>query len=180
MCRRDPDSLNAHTVDEDAEREVARLTHKTVRRVGEDLERFKFNTALAALMEYTNALNRHWEQRSVSSDNWRDATEKLILMLAPMAPHVAEELWEQTGRAYSVHRQAWPDWDPDLAADEVVTLVVQVNGRVRDKIEVSADVTEDRARQLALSSRRVQAHVEGKEIARLVYVPGRLVNVVVR
>ena len=188
ICRRDPDhlprvpspSMGEGQDGGDPEREVARLTHKTVRRVGEDLERFKFNTALAALMEYTNALNRHWEQRSASSGNWRDATEKLILMLAPMAPHVAEELWEQTGGAYSVHRQAWPDWDPDLAADEVVTLVVQVNGRVRDKIEVSADVTEDRARQLALSSPRVQAHVQGKEVARLIYVPGRLVNVVVR
>ena len=164
----------------DSERDLARLTHQTVRRVGEDLERFKFNTAIAALMEFTNALNRHWEQASVSSDRWRDAIEKLLLLLAPMAPHVAEELWEQTGRAYSVHRQSWPEWDPDLAADEVVTLVVQVNGRVRDKIEVAADVTEDRARELALSSRRVQAHVEGKEVARLVYVPGRLVNVVVR
>ncbi len=180
IARRDDADLAAGPIDENEERDLARLTHKTIRKVGEDLERFKFNTALAALMEYTNALNQHWERKGVSSHRWSDAVEKLLLLLAPMAPHVTEELWEQTGRAYSVHRQAWPAWDPNLAADEVVTLVVQVNGRVRDKIEVAADVTEDRAREIALSSSRVQAHVEGKEVVRLVYVPGRLVNVVVR
>ena len=180
IARRDPAELNARPIDEDAERDVSRLTHKTIRKVGEDLERFKFNTALAALMECTNALNQHWERKAVSPDRWSDAVEKLLLLLAPMAPHVTEELWEQTGRAYSVHRQAWPQWDPDLAADEVVTLVVQVNGRVRDKIEVSADVSEDEAKALALASGRVKAHVEGKDVARLVYVPGRLVNIVAR
>ena len=180
IARRDDADLAAGPIDENEERDLARLTHKTIRKVGEDLERFKFNTALAALMEYTNALNQHWERKAVSSHRWSDAVENLLLLLAPMAPHVTEELWEQTGRAYSVHRQIWPEWDPDLAADEVVTLVVQVNGRVRDKLEVPADVSEEEAKAHALASSRVQAHVEGKEVARMVYVPGRLVNVVVR
>ncbi len=180
LSQRDARELDDYPQDAGALREMQRLTHKTIRRVGEDIERFKFNTALAGLMEYTNALNLLWERKGVSSERWEDAIEKLLLQIAPMAPHVAEELWERTGREYSIHQQRWPEWDPELAADEVVTLVVQVNGRVRDKIEVSVDITEDEATRLALESRRVRPHVEGKDVAKLIYVPGRLVNIVAR
>ncbi|MCZ6873433.1 MAG: leucine--tRNA ligase, partial [bacterium] len=89
-------------------------------------------------------------------------------------------LWERVGHEYSVHQQSWPDWDRALAADEVVTLVVQVNGRVRDKIEVSAEITEDEATNVAMESQRVQPHIEGKDIAKVIYVPGKLVNIVAR
>ena len=117
--------------------------------------------------------------QSVDSATWRDSIEKFLLMLAPIAPHVAEELWESTGHAYSVHQQDFPRWDEDLAAEDEITLVVQVNGRVRDRITVSAGIGEDEARRLALDSQRVQAHVNGKTVRNVVYVPGRLVNVVV-
>ena len=180
LSRRDARELDDYMQDADTLRQMQRLTHKTIRRVGEDVERFKFNTALAGLMEYTNALNLLWERKGVSSDHWNEAIEKLLLQIAPMAPHIAEELWEHTGHEYSVHQQMWPVWDPELAADEVVTLVVQVNGRVRDKIEVSVDITEDEATKVALKSHRVQPHVEGREVSKLIYVPGRLVNIVAR
>jgi leucyl-tRNA synthetase len=96
-----------------------------------------------------------------------------------MAPHISDELWEQTGHGESIHKQEWPSWDAELAADDVVTLVVQVNGRVRDKIEVSASITEDEARGIALSSPRLSTYLDGKEVHKVIYVPGKLVNLVV-
>ena len=93
---------------------------------------------------------------------------------------MTEELWERTGRDFSVHNRPWPEWDPALAADEVITLVVQVNGRVRDRIEAPASVTEEEAKSAALRSERVKPHIEGKELTRVVYVPGKLVNVVAK
>ena len=180
LARRDAAELGGAPPDDEADRALQRLVHQTVRRVGEDLERFKFNTALAALMEYTNALNRVWERGAATPGHWTDAVEKLLLLIAPMAPHMAEELWEWTGRACSVHAQSWPAWDPALAADEVFTLVVQVNGRLRDRIELPVSVTEEEAKASALESDRVAPHVAGKETARVIYVPNKLVNIVAR
>jgi leucyl-tRNA synthetase len=111
---------------------------------------------------------------------WQEAVRSLILMLAPSAPHIAEELWERIGGEYSVHQQEWPAWDEDKAADEVTTLVVQVNGKVRDRIQVPVDIGEEEARELALNSEKVKARTEGKRIVKAIYVPGRLVNVVVK
>ena len=108
----------------------------------------------------------------------RECAEALLLMLAPIAPHITEELWERTGHAYSIHQQSFPRWDEALAAEETITLVVQVDGKVRDKLEAPASITEDEARRLALASTRVQQYLGGKPPARVVYVPGRLVSVV--
>ena len=118
---------------EDEVLELRRRTHRTIRKVTEDFERFGFNTALAALMELTNHLYRVRE-RLVGSPAWEEALRSLILMLAPVAPHLAEELWERIGGPYSVHTQAWPTYDPELARTPEVTLVVQVDGRVRDRL----------------------------------------------
>ena len=180
LCALDPEGVGGAGADKAASRELDRVVHKTVRAVTQDLSAFKFNTSIAALMKMTNAMAAAAETGGVDSETWRSATGRLVLMLAPIAPHMAEELWERSGGAYSVHSQRWPEWDPELAADEVITLVVQVNGRVRDKIQAPADITEDAARELALASERVAAHTEGRNVARVVYVPGRLVNVVAR
>ena len=180
VCLRDGRELDDSDRDDQAVRELLRAMHKTVRRVIDDLERFKFNTALAALMQYSNSLNQAWERKGIDSDTWKDAIEKLLLLMAPMAPHISEELWERTGHSYSIHSKLLPQWDSLLAADEVITLVVQVNGRLRDRIEVPVSITEEEASELALSSKRVQPHIVGKEVARVVYVPGKLVNIVAR
>ena len=180
LAQRDASELDGKPVDEDAVRELARNVHKTVRKVTEDVERFKFNTALAALMEHSNALSQAWERGGIESGGWNDAVEKMLLLMAPMAPHVTEELWERTGHSYSIHSQRLPEWDPELAADEVITLVVQVNGKVRDRIEAPVSIAEDEAKEMALSSERVQPHTAGKEIAKVIYVPGKLVNIVAR
>jgi leucyl-tRNA synthetase len=103
-----------------------------------------------------------------------------MLLLAPSAPHLAEELWERTGNAYSIHNQHWPEWDAELAAEEEITLVVQVNGKVRDRVLVPVDVDEERAKAAALSSEKVTAHLAQRRIERIIYVPERLVNIVVK
>jgi leucyl-tRNA synthetase len=160
-------------------RELRHLTHKTIRRVTEDIEEFRFNTLIAALMEMTNGLTKARDAGPVDREAWSEAIEPLLLMLAPVAPHIAEELWERSGRPYSVHTQAWPEWDAKLAKEEEVTLVVQVNGKLRDRIQVPADITEERAKELALGSDVIKKHLDQQTVRRVVYVPGKLVNIVV-
>ncbi len=157
--------------------ELRRRTHRTIRKVTEDFERFGFNTALAALMELTNHLYRV-RDRLAGSPAWEEAVRSLVLMLAPVAPHLAEELWERLGGAYSVHTQAWPTYDPELARTPEVTLVVQVDGRVRDRVTVPEDLPEAEARALALASERVRQHLNGRVVKDVVYVPGKVVNIV--
>jgi leucyl-tRNA synthetase len=158
--------------------DLRRWTHKTIRRVTDDMEDFAFNTIIAGLMEFTNALQKARPTPVYGTEAWEEAVETLLLLLAPCCPHVAEELWARTGRPYSVHRQSWPQFEPELAAEEVITLVVQVNGKVRARLQAPADITEEAAREAALADENVQRHIEGREIRKIVYVPGRLVNVV--
>ena len=179
LAERDAKTLDDFPADDEAIKDIQRAMHKTIRRVGDDLERFKFNTALAGLMEYTNSLNQAWEKKGIRSEHWTEAMEKLIVMMSPMAPHISDELMEKTGNRASVHTQMWPQWDEALAADDVITLVVQVNGRVRDKIEAPASVSEDEAKEMALASERIAPHVEGKQVRKVIYVQGKLVNIVV-
>jgi len=167
-------------VREKAERELSRITHQTIRKVTEDLERFRLNTMIAALMEFTNSLARVQETGAVVSLAWEEAIDILLLLMAPTAPHLAEELWQETGHDYSIHNQNWPQWDKELATDEEITLVVQVNGKLRDRIIVPASISEAEAKQLAKASKKVDTHLEGKQIIKEIYVPGRLVNIVVR
>ena len=179
IVARDASSLDTAATNAEMVRDTNRLLHQTVRKCHSDLDRFRFNTAIAVLMELTNHLNKVWADSSVDSKTWDGCTEKLLLMLAPMAPHMTEELWEMKGHPYSIHQQDFPTWDDDLAAEDVITLVLQVNGKVRDKIEVSANIEESEAQALAMASPKIQGFVAGKSVVKSVYVPGRLVNVVV-
>ena len=179
LMERNPQDLAAADADPQAVRDTLRILHQTVRKCYNDLDKFKFNTAIAALMELANHLSKVWAEGSVDPATWRECVEKFLLMLAPIAPHIAEELWERAGHSYSVHQQRFPEWDDALAAADTITLVVQVNGRVRDRIEAPADIDEPAARELALSSVKVQPYTEGKTVNKTIYVPGRLVNVVV-
>ena len=162
----------------DAVRATRRILHQTIRKCYDDLDKFKFNTAIAALMELANHLTRVWNDRAVDAATWRDCIAKTLLMLAPLAPHLAEELWERAGHPYSIHQQPYPAWDDALAAEEQITLVVQVNGRVRARIPAAASIAEADAKALALNSPRIRAHTDGKLVKNVVYVPGRLVNIV--
>ncbi|MDI3340974.1 MAG: leucine--tRNA ligase [Sphaerobacter sp.] len=162
----------------DAARRLRKLTHRTIKTVTADISGFQFNTMIARLMEFVNELSALRDSDVVRTASWQEATRTLTLLLAPLAPHLAEELWERLGGPYSVHQQSWPSFDPELAAAETFELVVQVNGRVRDRLEVPVDITEQQAIDLALASPRAQEHLQGRTIRRTVYVPGRLVNIV--
>ena len=129
LFQRDPADL-PEVVDESALNDTRRKLHQTIEKVHTDLDRFKFNTSIASLMELTNHLSQAWNRQSIDPSLWRECTEKFLLMLAPFAPHIAEELWERTGRPYSVHNRPFPKWDANLTAEETITLVVQVNGRL--------------------------------------------------
>ncbi|MBN1963394.1 MAG: class I tRNA ligase family protein, partial [Anaerolineae bacterium] len=163
-----------------AERDLRRKVHQAIRRVSEGLETFGFNTAVAALMELRNTLQDVRRATNVSAAAWDDAIETLLLLLAPFTPYIAEELWGRTGHAYSIHNQAWPAFDEAAAAEEEITLVVQINGKVRDRIQVTADISEEDAKRLALESEGAQRHMEGKPPRKVIYIAQRgMVSIVI-
>ena len=168
------------TKGEKALRELKRTTHQTIRKVTEDLERIRFNTMIAALMECTNYLGNVKKEGTVTLSDWQETIDTLLQLMAPTTPHLSEELWQRTGHDYSIHNQSWPKWDEELAREEEITLVVQINGKVRDRITAPASITETEAKQLVMERSRVNAHLEGKEVVKMVYVPGRLINLVAR
>jgi leucyl-tRNA synthetase len=157
--------------------ELPRRTNRLVKKITGDLESFRFNTAIAALMEHTNYLLAVRDR--VGNGEWEGALRTFVLVLAPFTPHHAEEMWGVLGETYSVHEQAWPGYDEALIQADEITLVVQVNGKLRDRVNVPAGISEEAAKELALASAKVQPHVEGRELRKSVYVPGRLVNLVV-
>jgi leucyl-tRNA synthetase len=162
-----------------SERQLRRITHQTIAKVAGDIRDFKFNTMVAALMEFTNGLYKAREAGLAGTPAWREAIETLMLLIAPVAPHIAEELWARTGHGYSVHQQMWPIADAALAAEDEIEVVLQVNGKVRDKLTVPVGAGEERLRELAMASERVKGHVGDKAIRKVIVVPGKLVNVVV-
>jgi len=167
-------------VQENAQESLKRITHQTIRKVTGDLEKLRFNTMIAALMEFSNYLTDIKEAGQVSDSDWKEAIDTLLLMLAPSVPHVTEELWQKIGNEYSIHNQDWPQWDEEIARDEEITLVVQINGKVRDKINVPASIDEDEAKKTAIESNKIKPYLEGKTVLKQIYVPGKLVNIVVR
>ena len=169
----------------DTARELHRKTHETVQRVNSDLSGFQMNTAIAALMEHANTLSLALQDPSFTpapdhADGavLREAVDRLIVLLAPMAPFIGEELWERTGHAGTVFLQALPVHDPAALARDTFTLVVQVAGKVRARIETPVSAGEEDAKRLALADPHVQEHLGGKEPRKVIYVPGKLVNLV--
>jgi leucyl-tRNA synthetase len=169
----------SHVLDPDAEKELLHMTHKTIKEVTADLEKFRFNTMLSSLMEFSNYLSRIKERGLVSGALWREAVGYFLRLLAPTAPHFTEELWNRTGHPYSIHNQSWPEYAEELAREDEITLVIQVNGKLRDKVLVPASISEVEAKELALGRQRVKAYIDGKKLTRVIYVPRRVVNIVV-
>jgi leucyl-tRNA synthetase len=163
--------------DSDAARALRRATHQTIPAVTEDYEALHFNTAVSKLMQLSNAIGDGLEA-GAEDEAVQEAIETLLLLLAPAAPHLTEELWERRGRPYSIHQQPWPVADEGLAAADLIELPVQVDGKLRDRLLVAPDTSEAEIERLALASARVQAHLDGRPPARVVHIPGRLVNVV--
>ena len=162
----------------EAERSLRRATHQAIAAVTEDYEGFRFNTGIAKLMELVNALADARDAGIGRSAAYAEAIDTLLLLVAPVAPHVAEELWERRGKPYSIHQQAWPASDPGLAAADAIELPVQVDGKLRDRLRVAAGTSAEEIERLALVSERVQTYLRGRAPLRVIQIPDKLVNVV--
>ena len=161
------------------ERALLRKLYQTVQRVTEDLERFHQNTAIAAIMELLNSLSEYIDSGKLAPGTTREALEKITLLLSPFAPHFAEELWEVLGHPNTLTFEAWPQFDPQLAREEEIEIVAQVNGRVRSRLLVSARVGREEMQQLALQDEKIHPYLQGKEVRKIIVVPRKLVNIVV-
>ena len=155
------------------------LINSTIKKVSEDLERFKFNTSISTLMEYTNSLSKIWSA-GCNNDLWKESIIILIKLLAPMAPHITEELWELKGQKFSVHNQEFPSWDDQLISTDAKTIVVQINGKVRSQFDIEGTKSEEEVFEIALNNEKVKENIAGKEIIKKIYVKDKLVNFVVR
>ena len=152
---------------------VMNALHKLNKKIDEDLESTKFNTIISAFMEFINFCQEN------KGEVGRDTRERFLILLSPFAPHIAEELWQILEHKDSIFQEKWPEYDPRLIKDKIVDLVVQINGKVRDKVEIRADASEEEAKAIAISQEKVKNWLRDKEIKKVIFVPGKLINIVV-
>lgn len=158
------------------DRDLRRAMHKTIKKVSADIQGFRFNTVVSTMMEFTNAIADSKSQ--ASSLALAEARKTLLLLLAPIAPFMAEEIWVRQGCNYSIHQQRWPQFDPVMAADEMMTVPIQINGKLRDRLELPVGASESEVKAAALASENVQRHLAGKAPKKVIYVKDKLINVV--
>ena len=159
---------------------LLRLTHSTIKKVTRDIEDEKFNTAVAAMMEMVNGLYKFKEKHGMqATETWQFTLESLLQILAPFAPHITEELWQELGYTDTIHINHWPKWDEKYLMSDVMTIIVQVNGKLRSKLELSTDIDQQGVEAAALADANVQKFINNKPPKKMVYVPGKLLNVVI-
>jgi leucyl-tRNA synthetase len=162
-----------------ADRKVLRKLHQTVKKITEDFEtRWHFNTCIASVMELVNVL--YAEEAGLSAAAAVEVIEKLGLLLAPFAPYLSQEIWEELGRDTLVFRQPWPSFDPELAKEDEAEVVVQVNGKLRARLYAPFGTPKERLESMALADEKVKAFLDGKQVVKLITVPDKLVNIVVK
>ncbi len=160
--------------------EFNRVLHKTIKKVTSDMEQFKFNTMLSAMMEMTNMLTKTQRSSLCSTPLWHQAIDTLLMLLAPVAPFMAEELWQLRGYKISVHLQPWPQYDPEAIVETEVTIPVQINGKLRDTISITAGSSQEEVVDAAMDQERIRDFIGGEEIVKVIYVPDKLLNLVVK
>src|SRR3972149_3664846 len=165
--------------------ELRRVTHLTIKRVTEDIEkRFHFNTAISAIMEFVNTLYQLIPPspplvKGGLKGDFREAINTLIILLSPFVPHIAEEMWERTGNKGSIMKEPWPSYNPKFIKSEEMTIIVQINGKVRSRVTVNTDISDDDLRNTVLSDIKVKEWTSHKEIKKFVIVPKKLVSIVI-
>jgi leucyl-tRNA synthetase len=165
--------------DRSSDRKVLRKLHQCLRKVTEDFEtRWHFNTCIASIMELVNVL--YAEEGNLSAGVVRDVSEKLSLMLAPFAPYLSQEIWDELGGVGPVFRQPWPSFDPELAKEDEAEVVVQVNGKLRSRMSAAFGTPKEELERRALEDEKVKPFLEGKQIVKMITVPDKLVNIVVK
>lgn len=167
------------TASPDVLRNLRRKVHQTLESVTRDFERFEFNTIVSALMELLNEVGKAKQAGAWGTPEWNEATDIYLRMLAPVAPHISEEIWYHLGKPYSIHTQSWPEFDAEAAREEEIVLIVQVNGKLRDRIIVPADISDEDAKAVALSSENIKRFLGEKQPRQVIIVPRKLVNIVV-
>jgi leucyl-tRNA synthetase len=167
-----------NSANEETLRSLRRKVHQTVRSVTYDFENFQFNTIISALMELMNEMHKAKQNGAWGTPAWEEAVDIYLRLLAPVAPHISEELWARLGKPYSIHTQEWPEVDEEAAAEDEITLIVQVNGKLRDRITLPVGTSEEVAKAKALESENVQRHLEGKTPRKIIVVPEKLINIV--
>jgi leucyl-tRNA synthetase len=171
-----PESKAASGTDD----ELEHLLHRTIQDTTKRIAEFRYNTMVSGLMEFANALDERRRAGTWHTTTYHQALETLLVILAPAAPYISEEIWHQTGHQGSVHNQTWPTWDAELAQVETITIPVQVNGKVRELVKLGVDSSEEDVRAQALALPGVQRFINGKQVKRVIYVPGKVLNVVVK
>ncbi len=164
--------------DADTLRTLRRKVHQTIKAVTRDMEAFQFNTVVSGLMELLNDIGKAKAAGAMGSKEWDEAADIYLRMMAPVAPHITEEIWEQLGKPYSIHTQLWPEADAAAAQDDVVTYVVQVNGKLRDRVDLPVSASDEKAKAEVLARPAIIAALEGKEPKKVIVVPKKLINIV--
>ncbi|WP_213818398.1 leucine--tRNA ligase [Garciella nitratireducens] len=163
------------------DKELRFILHNTIKKVQEDIEeRFNFNTAISAIMELVNAIYHYKDQKEVNRNVLAEAIENLIILLAPFVPHITEEMWKQIGKDQSVHEQSWPQYDKEALKRDEIEIVVQINGKVRDRMMLPISITKQEMEKQALQKEKIKQLLEGKEIVKVITVPKKLINIVVK
>lgn len=167
------------TLSDDASREILAIAHKTAKKITQDIEDDKFNTAVSSMMEAVNAYFKLKEMHGIGrSEAWTFALESLLQVLAPFAPHITEELWSDLGHTTTIHKDNWPQWDNTFLTSDMMTIIVQVNGKLRAKLDIAKDTDAEEVKRLALASDNVAKFLKNETPTKVIYIPGRLVNVV--
>ena len=169
---------NAGTAKPEIRKDIRRKVHQTLESVTRDFETFEFNTIISSFMELVNFMYKARVDGAEKTPEWDEALRLYLLMLAPVCPHIAEELWQHLGNEYSIHKQSWPVFDAEAAKEDEVTLVIQINGKLKDRIQVPADISNQEAEKIAMASETIQSNLEGKTVRKVIVIKGKLVNIV--
>lgn len=169
----------ADEISEAQSKQILGLVHKAARKVTDDIDGNRYNTAIAAIMEAVNKLYLAKTTMPLAGEVWQEALEFVVMMVAPFAPHIADELWQQLGHSDSVHKDHWPKVNKTFLVDDTITIVVQINGKVRAQLQMPAAATKDEVIEAARSQENVIAHIDGKEVRKEIYIPSKLLNLVV-